>query len=88
LLFLRKTDISWKQKIIYFVIGAIVTYFINVLRIVTIFTIAVYQGNISAFHNYYGPLYSIIWIVSYPIMIIGSRVLWSELKGKLQKFFL
>jgi len=86
LLFLKKTDIPWKHRIIYFVIGAVVTYFINVLRVVTLFVIAlntgsVYSTEFQRFHNYYGMLYSITWIISYPLIIIGSRVLWRKIKN-------
>jgi hypothetical protein len=45
------------------------------LRIATIFVIAVNGGNINPFHNYYGPLYSISWIIAYPLMIIATRSL-------------
>lgn len=82
LLFLKKTAISWKHKTIYFVIGAIVTYFINILRIVTIFTIAINGGDFMRFHDYYGQLYSITWIISYPLIIIGSRVLWRKIRSR------
>jgi len=80
LLFLKRTAIPWKHKIVYFVIGAVVTYFINILRIVTIFVIAVNSGDIWTFHDYYGQLYSITWIISYPLIIIGSRALWSKMR--------
>lgn len=80
LLFLKKANIPWIHRIIYFTIGAIVTYFINILRIVTIFTLALNKGDVWTFHAYYGMLYSAIWIVSYPLIIIGSRALWSKLK--------
>jgi len=82
LLFLKKSAIPLKQRIIYFVIGAAVTYFINILRIATIFTIGVNGGDVDAFHNYYGQLYSLIWIVSYPMLIIGSRALWGRLRNR------
>jgi thaumarchaeosortase len=86
LLFLKKTDIPWKHRIIYFVIGAVVTYFINVLRVVTLFVIAlntgsVYSTEFQRFHNYYGMLYSITWIISYLLIIIGSRALWRKIKN-------
>jgi len=81
LLFLKKTAISWKHKTIYFIIGAIVTYLINILRIVTIFTIAINGGDYMRFHDYYGQLYSITWIISYPLLIIGSRALWSKIRN-------
>jgi len=81
LLFLKNTAIPWKHRIIYFIIGALVTYFINILRIVTFFIIAINRGDIWRFHDYYGPLYSIMWIISYPLIIIGSRVLWGRIRN-------
>jgi exosortase/archaeosortase family protein len=92
ILFLKKSAIPWKHRIIYFVIGAIITFFINVLRVATIFDIAIKNGwrpnymppEVSRFHDYYGSLYSIIWIIAYPLIIIGSRILWSKLEDKLQ----
>ena len=84
LLFLKKTAIPWKHRIVYFIIGAIVTYFINILRIVTIFVIAANYGfdspEVWLFHDYYAQLYSITWIISYPLLIIGSRALWSKIR--------
>jgi thaumarchaeosortase len=79
LLFLKKSAIPVKHRIIYFLMGAIVTYFINILRIVTIFVIAINGGDWRIFHDYYGQLYSIAWIVSYPLLIIGTRALWGKL---------
>ena len=85
LLFLKKSAISWKHRIIYFTIGAIVTYFINILRIATFFIISINNPGdnaaITAFHNYYGQLYSITWIISYPLIIIGSRALWRKIRN-------
>lgn len=80
LLFLKKTAIPLWQKITYFAVGAVVTYFVNALRIVTIFIIAINGGNIWPFHDYYGPLYSIVWITSYPLIIIGSQMLWRKIR--------
>jgi len=86
LLFLKKTAIPWKHGIIYFIIGAIITYFINILRIVTIFLLAAKYGTQSpevwSFHDFYGQLYSITWIISYPLIIIGTRSLWSKIRKK------
>lgn len=90
LLFLKKADIPLKHKIIYFAVGAMVTYSINVLRVVKLFTIAIGKGQSftvndidwQRFHNYYGMLYSTAWILCYPLIIIGSRALWETLKGK------
>ena len=87
LLFLKKSDIPWKQMVIYFIFGAIVTYFINILRISTIFVISINTGGgytipTQRFHEYYGQLYSIIWIISYPLIMIGSRALWKKIKNR------
>jgi thaumarchaeosortase len=90
LLFLKKSAIPMIQKIIYFIIGAIGTYIVNILRIVSIYVIAINQGSSAAqvFHDYYGELYSITWIIAYLIIIILSRTIpakLSVLKVKLQK---
>lgn len=86
LLFLKRMPISWKAKIGYFTFGAAVTYFINILRIVTIFTIGLQYGETSSevswFHLYYGPLYSISWIIIYPLLIFGSQNLWQRFRSK------
>jgi exosortase/archaeosortase family protein len=82
LLFLRNSDFSWKQRAAYFILGAIVTYFINVLRIVTIFVIGINHGDWMAFHDIYGSLYSITWIVSYPLLIIGSQMLLAKMRNR------
>jgi len=79
LLFLKSSAVSWKQGLVYFVFGAVVTYLINALRIATIFMIGVGGGDINPFHNYYGPLYSISWIICYPLLIIATRALWTRI---------
>jgi thaumarchaeosortase len=85
LFFLKKTHIPWIQKIIYFAFGALVTYFVNILRIVSIYAIAINNGNEAAltFHNYYGELYAMTWIIAYPLIIIGSRMFWAKIKLRL-----
>ena len=87
LLFLKRMNISWKAKIGYFAFGAAVTYFINVLRIATIFTIGMQFGvnssQVQAFHFYYGPLYAMAWIISYPLIILASQGLWRKIRKKL-----
>jgi len=80
LLFLKRTQIDRKGKIIYFLIGVVITYFINILRIVTIFLIGINQGDFQIFHVYYGPLYSISWIISYPLIILAIQKLRKKLK--------
>jgi len=84
LLFLKKTAIPLWQRITYFAIGATVTYFVNVLRIVSIYIVAINSGasEVTRFHNIYGPLYSISWIMAYPLIIIGSRALWGKIRNR------
>jgi len=87
LLFLKKSIFSLAQKVTLFAIGAIVTYIINILRIATIFVIAIntggyYTAQAQQFHDYYGQLYSIIWIISYLLIIIGIETLWVRSKNR------
>jgi thaumarchaeosortase len=89
-LFFKAAGISWKNGTIYFLIGAAVTFFINVLRIAAIFVIAINTGNegsieVRQFHNIYGQLFSIIWITVYPMLIIGGRNLWRKRMGRPEK---
>lgn len=83
LLFLLRMPISWKAKVGYFSAGVIVTYFINVMRIVTIFRIGAQYGvnsnQVQMFHFYYGPLYAIAWIVSFPVVILLSQAIWQKI---------
>jgi exosortase/archaeosortase family protein len=84
LLFLKKSSIPALHKVVYFVIGAVVTYFINVFRIATIFIIST-SGSLEAvlsFHDLYGPLYSIMWIASYPLIIFGIEVALVKIKNR------
>ena len=85
LLFLKRMPISWKAKTAYFAVGAVVTYIINILRIATIFIIGMDSGDVQMFHFYYGPLYSIAWIVFYPLLILGSQTLWRKIPRKNSK---
>lgn len=78
LLFLKQSGIPLKQRFLYFAVGAVVTYFINILRIVTIFTIAANQGDYLRFHDYYGQMYTIIWIASYMLMISVTQTMWKN----------
>ena len=73
LVFLQTLPASKRQKGLYFAVGFVVTYFFNILRIVTIFLIALNNGDVWAFHNYYGWLYSVSWIVFYPLVITGFQ---------------
>jgi exosortase/archaeosortase family protein len=80
LLFLKRMNISWKAKVGFFALGAGITYFINVLRIATIFTIGAQYGvessQVQEFHFYYGPLYAMAWIISYPLILLVGQGLW------------
>lgn len=88
LLFLKRIPMPWKARIGYFSLGIIVTYFINVLRIATIFIIGMEFGTnsnqVQMFHFYYGPLYAMVWIISYPLLIIASQKLYQKFNGKKQ----
>lgn len=81
-LFLKRMPISWQAKIGYFAFGAGVTYFINILRIVSIYLFAIDGGDVNVFHQSIGPLYPIVWIVSYPLIILGSQSLWRRVTNK------
>jgi thaumarchaeosortase len=84
LLFLKRMPISWRSKIGYFVVGAVVTYFINIVRIATIFTIGMQFGvnsnQVQTFHSFLGPLYAMAWIVTYPLIILSSNSLWQKIR--------
>ncbi len=82
LLFLKKMPISLKAKVGYFAVGAGVTYFINVIRIVSIYLVALNDGDVNFFHSTYGPLYAIPWIVLYPLVILGTQGFWHRFRHK------
>lgn len=78
LLFTKGAPISTKRKIIYVVIGAIGTFIVNILRIVSICLIGVQKGAeaLRIFHEYYGELFFIVWIIAYLLIIIyGAQIL-------------
>ena len=84
LLFLKHMHISWKSKIGYFAVGIVVTYLINILRITALFMIGAQYGTQSSqlqdFHVNYGPLYSMAWIISFPLIILATQGLWRKIK--------
>jgi thaumarchaeosortase len=86
LLFLKRMPLSWKAKTASFAVGAAVTYLINVLRIATFYPMGMDYGvnseQVRLFHSYYGPLYSIAWIVSFPLLILGSQSLWRKITNR------
>lgn len=88
LLFLRRSPMPAWQKLTYFSVGAGVTYFMNALRIVSYYIIALANKSSGGFtspagndfHYFYGPLYSVTWIMLYPILIIGLQLLANRMK--------
>jgi len=67
MLFLRGTNISRTRKIIYVVVGAAGTFFVNILRIVAILVAGVNSGASLAttFHEFYGEFFFIAWMFIY-----------------------
>jgi len=78
LFFVKGASISLRRKALYVTIGAIGTFLVNLLRIVSICLIGVHISPeaLKMFHEYYGELFFIVWIIVYFLMIIyGSRIL-------------
>jgi thaumarchaeosortase len=72
LLLFKKSEISSFRKLSYFIVGAIGTYLVNVLRIVSYFVILSNDGLNAAitFHDVHGELYSVVWILSYILLVV------------------
>jgi exosortase/archaeosortase family protein len=72
LLFLRGLPMSLRAKLGCFAIGAVGTFFVNILRIVSIIKIYITQGAAAGgvFHNYYGELFFLAWIVFYLFALV------------------
>ena len=72
LLFLKGSPMSLRGKVGSLVVGAVGTFFVNILRIVSIVDITITQGDISGqyFHNYLGELYFLFWIVIYLFTLV------------------
>ena len=93
LIFFKRSAIPLLHRGIYFIIGALITYGVNILRITSIYL--TYANNLSQgreaahqaamlFHDYYGGLYSMTWIVAYPLIVIGASLLWTRIKMRMQ----
>ena len=81
MLFLRGTSISRMRKIIYVAVGAVGTYFVNILRIVTIYVAGVQSGDLAkTFHEFYGEFFFIAWMFIYLSLIFLSE---TRLIGKI-----
>jgi len=72
LLFLKGSQVSLAEKITCLVVGAVGTFFVNVLRIVSIIDVFLTSGAEAGtyFHNYYGELFFLGWIVIYLFALI------------------
>lgn len=72
LVFFKKAELSGFRKLAYFIIGLFGTFFVNVLRVISILLIMLDHGHEAGmvFHNTYGEMYSVIWILLY-ILSIG-----------------
>jgi thaumarchaeosortase len=67
MLFLRGTSISRMRKTVYVLVGAVGTFFVNIVRIVAIFVAGVNEGASLAatFHEFYGEFFFIAWMFIY-----------------------
>jgi thaumarchaeosortase len=85
MLFLRGTRISRMRKIIYVAVGAVGTFFVNILRIVAILAAGVSGGPslATSFHEFYGEFFFIAWMFIYLSLIFLSE---TRLIGKISNF--
>ena len=85
MLFLRGTSISRMRKIIYVAVGAVGTFLVNILRIVTIYVIGINGGDSPAkiFHEFYGEFFFIAWMFIYLSIIFLFE---TRLIGKISNF--
>jgi thaumarchaeosortase len=82
MLFLRGTGIAPMRKIIYVIVGAAGTFFVNILRVVAILTAGVNGGNTLAtqFHEFYGEFFFIAWMFIYLTLVFITE---TRLIGKI-----
>lgn len=71
LFFLRNATMPFWRKGVYFIVGAVGTFFANVFRIASISVLGVSSGTEAAkmFHDYYGELYFIVWMILYLLIV-------------------
>ena len=69
--FLRDLPLSFRKKAIIYSVGAVGAYIVNAFRIVLIYLVTIEQGSSAAkvFHDIYGGLLSMSWIIAYIIII-------------------
>jgi len=91
LLLLKKSNISNFRKLLYFVVGTVCTYFVNVIRIASYFIILVNNGKGAArfFHDTTGELYFVFWIFAYILIIVSVEKfrLVERIRCGLQRFY-
>jgi len=82
LVFFKKTTMQRDRKIVFFLIGAAGTYLTNIFRISSFFTISIRYGEKAgnAFHDSYGELYFIAWMLIYFVIIVAIQ------SGKINRF--
>jgi len=85
MLFLRGTNISRMRKILYVAVGAVGTFLVNILRIVTIYVLGIHGGDSPAelFHEFYGEFFFIAWMFIYLSIIYLFE---TRLMGKISNF--
>lgn len=84
-LFVKDTVWSFAWKTVVFAVGAVGTFFVNVLRIATICVIGLNVGNQAAihFHDYVGEFFFITWLLSYiAVVFLGPKIILKLLVGK------
>lgn len=66
-----------------FLVGAVGTFFANVLRVATLGVMGAngHPDMAKKFHDYYGDLNFITWVTVFPLLMIFSHVLWRKLYG-------
>lgn len=85
MLFLRGTSIPRLRKLFYVVLGAFGTFFVNILRIVTIYLLGINTGEslASLFHEVYGEFFFIAWMFIYLTVIYLLETRFFSKKQKL-----
>jgi thaumarchaeosortase len=82
LVFFKKTTMQRERKTIFFLMAAAGTYLTTILRIASFFTISIRYGSEAGiiFHNSYGELYFIAWMLIYFAIIVAIK------SGKINRF--
>jgi thaumarchaeosortase len=78
LLFIKDLHYSTVRKVSYFLLGVLGTFVVNVCRIASIMVIGLKIGRLEAsmFHDYYGELFFIAWMISYLVILVyGSNII-------------